>query len=415
MKQTLQLGALSAINLSLVFFFQWYALTQLGPGIESDALIAGMSMPQLVLAIFSGSLMHVLVPLLVAQNSVQRQRDVWSFTWLIGALLSVLAVALFMTAPWWVPVSVPGFSAAGIALTIDLTRIQLIGMVFAAIHGVQLAAHHATQQFVRAETMPIMASTLALVLLLWALPRFGVLAVAWISTLRMVLQTLLLSPGMGKPIWPDFTSSGVATGWKRIKPLFLGTAYYKTDPFIDRFLLSSASSGVLSLYYLAQQIYSAINQVLNKAVAAPIVPLLSSLYNSGNRRDFHRVYRRRLLYVTSLGIFVLIFIGLIGHAILSLWAGLGRVDVQDVDQLWWIMICLGGVFIGGSTGQICSSAFYACGDTVTPTKMTAITYTLYIPCKVIAFYIWSFQGLALVTSLYYLVNTFLQILLLNKR
>ena len=59
MKQAIQLGTLSAANIGVAFLFQWYVLTHLGPGIETDALFAGMTLPQLVLAVISGSLMHV--------------------------------------------------------------------------------------------------------------------------------------------------------------------------------------------------------------------------------------------------------------------------------------------------------------------------------------------------------------------
>ena len=68
MKQAIQLGTLSAANIGIAFLFQWYVLTQLGPGIETDALFAGMTLPQLVLTVISGSLMHVLVPLLAGED-----------------------------------------------------------------------------------------------------------------------------------------------------------------------------------------------------------------------------------------------------------------------------------------------------------------------------------------------------------
>lgn len=68
MKQTLQLGALSAANIGIAFLFQWYVITQLGPGLESDALFAGMTILQLGLAVISGSLMHVLLPILAGEH-----------------------------------------------------------------------------------------------------------------------------------------------------------------------------------------------------------------------------------------------------------------------------------------------------------------------------------------------------------
>lgn len=415
MKQTVQLGALSAANIGVAFLFQWYALTQLGPGIATDALFAGMTIPLLVLSVISGSLMHVLVPILAGESEDRLRHDAWGMLVLVGGLFGVMAILLYVTAPWWIPITVPGFTEAGQALTIELTRIQLVGMVFTAINGVQWATYHARQQFVWAELAPILASALALLLLIWALPRFGVIAAAWISTLRMGLQTLLLTPGMGKPVRFDLRSSTIQQAWQRIKPLLLGTAYYKTDPLVDRFLLSSASSGSLSLYYLAQQIYGAASQVLNKAIATPLVPLLSKLHKEGNSDEFRRVYLRKLLQVSMIGIVSLLGLGVFGQATLDLLVGNGNISADNVKELWWIMIWLAGMFLGGVTGQICSSSFYACGNTITPTRMSMITYTAYIPCKIIAFYFFNIVGLALATSIYYIINSLCQIYLLERK
>ena len=415
MKQAIQLGTLSAANIAIAFLFQWYVLTQLGPGIETDALFAGMTLPQLVLAVISGSLMHVLVPLLAGEDEDRLRHDAWGFFVLVGGLFSVLATVLYLTAPWWIPLTVPGFDAAGKALTVELTRIQLIGMVFAAVNGVQWAAYHAKQQFVWAEFTPILVSAFALLLLIWALPRYGVVAAAWISTLRMGLQTLLLAPGMGRPVWPDLKSPAISAAWQRIKPLLLGTAYYKTDPLVDRFLLSAAGSGSLSLYYLAQQIYGAVNQVINKAIASPLVPLLSKLHKAGDIYEFKRAYDRKLRQVGAFGIVSLLVLGVFGQPMLTLLIGHGNVSADNIKELWWIMIWLGGMFVGGVAGQICSNSFYACGDTVTPTRMSMLTYTAYIPCKVTGFYIWGVMGLTIATSIYYLINLSLQIYLLEKK
>ncbi len=409
MKLTLQLGFLSAANIGFSFISQWYVLTQLGPGIETDALFAGMTIPQLALAIVSGSLMHVLVPLLSGKEENELRHDAWGFLVLVGGLFAFLAVVLYLTAPWWVPLTVPGFSETGLELTIMLTRIQLVGMVFSSINGVQWAAYHARQQFLWAEFTPLLVSAFTLLLLIWALPRFGVIAAAWITTLRLFLQTLLLAPGIGYPVCPNFRSFAIQHAWQRIKPLLLGTAYYKTDPVVDRFLLSTMATGSLSLYYLAQQIYGAVSQVMNKAIAAPLVPVLSCLYQANNMAGFRRAYYRKLI---QLGL--LIFTGLLGlvffgQGLLKLLIGHGSVTTNNITELWLIMIWLGGTFAGGSLGQISVSSFYAMGDTSTPTRLSIYSYTFYIPIKIVLFYVYGITGLALATSLFFTVNFFLQV------
>lgn len=404
MKRALKLGALSASNICIIFLFQWYLLTQLGPGIASDALFAAMTLPQLILAVISGSLMHALVPLLSGKDKKRLYQDAWSFLFLIGSLFGLIASLLYLSASWWVPLTVPGFGEAGKVLTVELTRIQLIGMVFAGINGVQLATYHASQRFLWAEFITVVSSFTGFVMLILALPEYGVVAAAWIGVLRMLIQTFLLAPGMGMPVLPDLESSEIKVAWQRIKPLLLGASYYKTDPLVDRFLLSMGSSGSLSLFYLAQQIYSAINQIINSAFAAPLVVLLSTLHKVGDERSFRSAYRKKVWQISAICMAIILALALLGQNILSILMDHGKINSGNVNELWWIMIYLAGVFIGGALGQIFASAFYAIGDTATPTRMSLITYTIYIPGKISAFYYFGVTGLALATSVYYVVN-----------
>lgn len=404
----MQLGGLSTVNIGLTFLLQWYTLTQLGPGIGTDALFAGMTLPQLVLAVISGSLMHVLVPLLAGEDHDELRRDAWVFFALVCGLFGLLAIVLYETALWWIPLIVPGFDESGKQLAVNLTRIQLIGMVFTAINGVQWAVYHAKQQFYWAEIAPLVAGIVSLIVLAWTLPSYGIQAAAWVSVLRVALQTLLLAPGMGKPILPDLNRFAIGIAWQRIRPLLLGTAYYKTDPLVDRYLLSTAASGNLSLYYLAQQIYAAVSQVVNKAIVTPMVPQLSKLHKDGETAEFQRIYRRNILRVGLISITGMAILGLFGRVLLDTLIGHGRVSADNVQELWWIMIWLAGAFVGGALGQISSSSFYASGDTKTPTYIGIWSYTLYIPAKIVAYYSFGIVGLALATSSFYIINFALQ-------
>ena len=415
MKQTLQLGALSATNICITMLFLWYVVTRIGPGMETDALFAGMAVPQLVLAVINESLINVLVPILAGEKESQLINDAWGLLLLVAGFFGALFILLYIGAPWWVPLTVPGFDDAGVSLTVDLTRIQCMGMVLVGINGVQWAAYRARQRFLWAELAPVLAGVVALVLLIWSLPRFGVMAAAWVAVVRIGIETLLLSPGMLKrPFHPNIKSEVSRYAWQRIKPLLLGTAYYKTDPLVDRFLLSMVGRGSLSLYYLAYQIYVAGCQVLNKAITVPLVPSLSMLCKQRNRGDFRRTYRQSLLKMGAISFGSLFIFALFGRILLYLLVGHWNINAGDVTQLWWIMIWLGGLFAGGAMGQISSSSFYAAGNTVTPTRIYMTAYTVYIPAKVVAFYFWGVAGLAVATSTYYMVIFAVQIFVLEK-
>lgn len=408
MKQLFTLGAASSANIALAFLFQWYIIARIGPGLETDALFAGMTIPQLVFVVVSDSLMHVLVPILAGECEARFRHDAWAIFILIGALFVAISGLLYMTAPMWVIWTVPGFSPLGQSLTVELTRIQLVGMVFTALSGVQWAAYHARQKFIWAEVSPFLCGLLALILLVWALPRHGVVAVAWIGTMRSVLQVIILMPIMGSFVSPDFTTTAMREVWGRIKPLLLGNLYYKTDTLVDRLLLSLSAPGSLSLYFLGQQFYGAGHAIVNKAFTAPLVPRLSLLYKSGDLLSFKGLYRKSLNQILAISILIVVIFVFTGNSFLQILVGWGAFKSHNIFILWSVMIGMSGVFIGGAASQVTSSTFYASGDTHTPTKLSVISYSLFIPIKIVSFYWWGVMGIAVSSSVYYCTNLAVQ-------
>lgn len=414
MKQTLTLAALAGANIILSLLLQWYVITQLGVGIETDALFAGMALPQLILSVVSSSLTHVLVPLLATENELTFRQNAWGFFLNVSGLFTLLALALFLTTSFWVPWLVPGFSGPARVLTISLTRIQLVSMIFTASASVLWSVYHARQRFIWVELSTLLSNVIALVLILKLLAIYGVTGAALVIVLRTALQVALLMPGLGRWQRPEWNSNAMREAWRRIRPLLIGTAYYRTDPLVDRFLASMAPAGGLSLLYIGQQIYGVANVVAEKALAAPMVPQLAIEADAGRWSVFRRIYQKRLLLVGGLTLLGYVVLLIAGERILNLLIGHGGVTAENVHLLWVIMVALAGFFIGGAMGQITSITFYAMGDTRTPTRMSIVTYTIYLPAKVLAFMYYGLIGLAVVTSIYLFVNLIVQILLLER-
>ena len=417
--QAIKLGAvlacLAGLNILVAFGQLWYVITRLGPGMETDALFAGMVIPQLVLAVVSGSLMHVLVPLLAAEDVTYFRRDAWGFLLAVTGLFAAGALMLALLAHWWVPVIVPGFSAQAKALTVSLTRIQLLGMVFTASVSVLWSVSHAKRRFIWAESSPVMASALSFAFLVWALPRYGVTAAAWSAVIAPGLQVAFLMPGIGRPCQPDWGSPAMVQARKRLQPLLVGTIYYKTDPAVDRFLASMAPAGGLSLLHMGMQMFGAANQIINKAIAAPMVPDLAVYSRTRDWHQFRGLYKKRLYWVLGFVLPGYLVFLVIGEPFLRLVIGYGGVNSGDVHMLWLIMASLGGSLIGGAVGNITSVVFYATADVATPTRLGIWTYTIYIPFKILAFYSLGVLGLAISTSVFVSINALLQYLILEMR
>lgn len=405
----------SLANVLLGFVQQWYLLTTLGPGRETDALVAGMIVPQIVLTVVTGSLVHVLVPVLSVEDEESRRQTVWTSVHGMAILFGTLAAVLAAGAGLWVPLTVPGFDDPTTALAVRLVRVQVLGIVFTALSALLWSLYRSRRHFVWAELSGLLSTAVGFAVLAGGLGRFGVIAAAWAAVVRAALSALLLAPGLGAYMRPRFGTPTVRESWRRARPLLLGAAYFKTDIFVDRFLASMAPAGSMSLLAAAQTLYNAGLQVLNRAVVVPLVPELATAAHRHDWPAFKRLTGQRaawMLGITGVGYLVLL---LAGHQLLGLVLSHGRFDDHDVAELWTFLALLGGVWIAGAAGQVVASAFYAAGDTRTPTRIGALGFTIGNALKVLLFLRFGVRGIAVGGTLLYLLNLVWLALALGKR
>ena len=102
-----------------------------------------------------------------------------------------------------------------------------------------------------------------------------------------------------------------------------------------------------------------------------------------------------------------------GHWLLTLAFTFKNFNAADESRLWWLLVLLAGFFAGGLMGSVTSSAFYSKGDTITPTKIGAVNFTLYMPVKIFCYYKFGIQGLAISVTVYYLLSVLIQLYFLR--
>jgi putative peptidoglycan lipid II flippase len=406
-QQPIGLGLLAATSLILTLFFQWYIVATLGAGSETDALFIAMVVPQLILSIASAAITSVLVPLFSTRDDIRLRKSGWTIVHGAFLVLGTLVLLFAVTASIWVPWIAPGFDQFALGLTVTLVRVQLPGMLFAAVAVVLWSAACARGRFVWAESSALLPSVFAVLLLIWALPRYGVTAAAWALAAKPALHVLLLLPVLGAYAAPDWKDDVLTEGWHRAKPLLLGAAYYRLDEVVDRMLSSLAAAGGLTLFYLAQRLWGAGNAVLSKAIVAPVVPVLARAAESRDWVVFRRTLNRRLLAVMvslsagGLAVF------LAGNPMLTLVFRGSHLGPQEIAMLWWLLIALLGAWFGGTLAELLAASFYAAGDTTIPTRIGVFGFTLGVGMKIGGFYLGGLSGLALGTSVFYILNTLL--------
>ena len=398
-------GAASTIALSLVF--QMYVLATLGAGIQSDAFYAASALPLFMNAVFCDPLAFVIVPLLAKCRPNTFWKDAWTIIHGITALFALIAVGVYLIIPFVTPLILPGFGSTGLALATEMSTILILGTFFAAIGIGARSVAHASGSFLWPTLCSVLGSLVGLVWLFWSFPRIGIVAGAWGMTLRMGVETALLLAGLRAYTLPDPRSAVFHGIFAATWPLWVGNLYFRSDIVLDRALSSMAPPGAMSVFLLAQQALGGITQVLNRGAAAPLLPQLSRLARDTEWVHFTKTYSAysQRLFLCLVGLLMTVL--LIGKHILTISFQFSHVSASDVVLLWILLLLLAGLLLGDPISYVCSSAFYALGNTRTPTRIAAAAFTLSVVLKLGGFRVAGIYGLALATSGSYLVRMWL--------
>ena len=134
---------------------------------DLDAFYAAFPIPNLIFEIVAaGAIASAVIPILAGLRATGETDRAWhvasTILNLMLVLVAALAVLAALAAPLLVPLIAPGFTAEEQALTVELTRVMLIGPVFLALGAVATSILNASGRFAAAAMAPI-AYNLALI------------------------------------------------------------------------------------------------------------------------------------------------------------------------------------------------------------------------------------------------------------
>jgi peptidoglycan biosynthesis protein MviN/MurJ (putative lipid II flippase) len=403
-RRRLILGTLALTSMLLSIAIQWQIIVGLGPGAMTDAYFASQVVPTVLMVIIGSSVSHVLVPFVIEMTPGERQVNTWGMLLAFMAIFGSLSAVLFISAPAWVAVLFPGFSAELVELTITLSRILSFVLLFGGMSAVLTAVHQAEHRFLLPEAWMLVSTLIMLVGVTLGLATYGIILVAWLSLLRHATQFLFLLGGIPRPALDGFRLRVLGELWQRARPLLLGSSIYKTGPIIDRNLASMTPVGGITIIAFAQQLYGIALTLADKAFATPFIAITSTLMKQGKHATIRRMYWRMWSWslIVSLAIWVVIILA--GEWALELFLGYGLVKTEDIATLSTVMAIMGGVLAGGATGQLSAAGLYACRKSADVARIAVINFIIATLIKVIGFLTLGLYGIVVGIVAYQVIN-----------
>jgi peptidoglycan biosynthesis protein MviN/MurJ (putative lipid II flippase) len=403
MKQGLLFG-LSVANVLLSAGLQFVPLVFFGAGLTVDTFVAALMVPSVLTSISAVVVTYALVPQFAGLDASAQGGLARRAFFSVSAFLGVPMIVLIVFAWLWVPWTVPGFAAEEMTATVDLARVSLASSLVGAYALVLSARMQANSEFVLNALAAALSAGVAAGVAVVAIGQFGIMAAAWSLVLKSGLQ-LVLTWMLDPPRLGEQSTRKLVLG-RTAAPLLASSSISKLEPLVDRSLLTSAPPGLLTLFYLAQQIYGALSQVAAGSLLAHVLPRFSTQARERGGgppwQSLTRELRRAALVAVAFWILLAgavllgaLSIGRLCPSCMSLMTG------SEFRELGVLMAALGGVWFFGLQGTVLASFFYAQGDTMTPSVVAVAGFVAAVGIKVAGFSLGGAVGLAVANSLYF--------------
>lgn len=400
------LGFIALLQLIVGLLIQLSVLRAIGAGSDTDAFVAAQALPLVLFAILSVSMQSVWQPRLALESKVVENWLHAQSEALGQAFILVGGIILFagITSGLWIPLLYPGLDISQASLVSHMTLPLLLAAALNCQSAILTVALRAVDQFATAEVVNLIASAVALAAIILLVPHEGVRAAAWILCARAVVVFGTLYLYAGRPRVDPRLGLASHAIWQQLRPLLVGSSFYKTAPLVDRYWGSQAEAGGLTTFSLAQTGMGAAATVLERSICMPLIPQLARLVDSKDMVSLRRTYRNcvfRVHLATGCALLGLLVLLPVWNQLLAI---LLKLEPTLANQLWWLCIFLLGYMHVAASGGVVVAAFYAFGNTRTPVKVGIIGFVIGIILKSIGFIFLGLPGLALATSIYYIGN-----------
>lgn len=398
--------------------------SQFGAGPVTDAYFAAFKIPDFIFTILVlGALSAAFIPVFIKVKEEEGDARAWrvagSVLTILTLTLTLLALIASIAAPLLVRTLVPGFTEENIMLTVRLTRIMLLSIIFFGASNVLSGVLNAAHRYVALSLAPILYNGgiimgIAVFSPLWgpAGLAFGVVLGAFLHFLVQAPSVYALSHGQLKVGF--LYDHAVKRIMALMGPRMLGLAASQINTVVVIALASAFASGSVAVYNFAFNLVSFPSGVIGVSFAVAAFPYFAKHAARQEISEFGARFKVSISHILAALVPLSLFIIMLRAQVVRVLLGSGAFDWTDTVLtantmgLLAIALCADGVI------PLLARSFYAFQDTWTPVKIGVSAVALNV---VLALLLRGFgvEGIALALAMTQIIQGIMLAASLNKK
>ncbi|MFH0912438.1 MAG: murein biosynthesis integral membrane protein MurJ [Patescibacteria group bacterium] len=396
-----------------------------GAGNVLDAYFAAFKIPDFIFnLLLLGALSSAFIPIFTEYMQRNGKGEAWSFvntlinlgiTALTGALL---LVAVF--APALSHIVAPGFDEAQRLMTVNLMRVMLLSPFFFALSNLAGGILNSFKNFIAYAIAPILYNVGIIAGVLWLVPRFGYMGLAYGVVLGAFLHMMIQLPsvfalGYQYRVHLDLRHPALRRMAVLLFPRVLGIAAQQISTLINTIIASTLAIGSVTVLNLGDNLASLPISMFGISFAVAVFPTLTEKYTLQKIGEFKQDVLRTLRQILFFILPTMMIYWLLRAQIVRLVLGAGQFGWEDTRFTVSVMAFLVFGMWAQAIIPLLARSFYALQDTKTPffTSLIALVVNVAMAWLLIGHY--RVVGLAMAISISAMTNATILFFMLQRR
>lgn len=418
-----QIMFITVISKILGFLRDTMTGSTFGTGIESDAYLTSLIIPNMLFGLFGSAITTTFIPFLSDSLKKNGKKDMFDFANSVINIIMIISIILSIIGGIFteelVRLIAPEFQGEKFQLTVSLTRLCVINILFMSLNSGFMAILQTLDDFAAPSAVGI-AMDLPIIIYLLLVKNHSITGLTIVTIVGCGSQILIQIPWLIKNKYKysfniNFKDARLKEMLMLITPVILGVGINQINTFVDRVMASGLPDGSISALQYANRTNAIVYTIFAASIITVMYPTLSRSIDKGDFALFKKYMSKSIKNINLVMIPSTIGIMMLRTPIISVLFKRGEFDDRSVqmtaDALMFLAIGIGVLGIR----DIYNRAFYSMQDTKTPMRNSAAGVGANIILNILFVEYLGIRGLALATTMSIIISTVLLIFSLKKR